>query len=204
MTLRSPPEESSFEAQLTDVEVLRAYDASEGLELFELHKDEYLAVILDLLMPTGTKDVLKQDRQQGKMGGLRLAEEIRKRDRNIPLLALTSLEDDEVPPACRKWFRDHSRDWDGGGGWYSLKRGEERILVDRLSAHFATTNAAPQPQSVLIVHGRNLDSRKLLATFAKEKLRLKVLVFDELRGAVSRTSITSRRWPPRPTSHSSC
>jgi predicted nucleotide-binding protein len=176
----------SVEANLPDVEVLRAYDASEALDLFERHKDDCIAVVLDLLMPAGTRDVLKQDLQQGKLVGQRLAEGMRKIDDEIPLLAVTNVKDENLPPACKRWFKEHSRDWDGGDGWYSLRRGEEKSLIARLSARFATSSQPTPKQTVLIVHGRDVDSRKLLTSFAEEKLGLNVLVFDELaRGSIS-------------------
>lgn len=86
-----PLEDEGFEIDL-------AFDAMQAIDLVTINK--YDIIILDILLPTGKKEILKHI----EFTGVKVAEYIRNKGKNIntPMIALTVVRDSQVEKALKE------------------------------------------------------------------------------------------------------
>lgn len=71
-----------------DISILKAYNASEGIDIFERFKDEIDAVILDMMMDPG-KNLCHLETKSGFISGLVLARLIKKKEPKMPVIGFS-------------------------------------------------------------------------------------------------------------------
>ncbi|WP_167755824.1 TIR domain-containing protein [Vitreimonas flagellata] len=132
--------------------VLHALNASAGLALYEQHRDDVVAVIVDMAMEPGDRFSSLQTRG-GFSAGLAVARNIFHRNAHVRLMALSSFDD----PQARAWFKEH-------GFHYLLKGRTTGVQIDRI-VRGETDAAAMRDIPSFIVHGHDDEAVRDLRAF---------------------------------------